>query len=186
MALQGERTQSTGTGHAAVLQDLTSSLASSHALPPLLAGVTTYLVQFCWPPPQVRLQVVMGIQGDRAQWTGQWSVVREQGHTLHPLASSLLSWHSWPPLLAGVVMFRLQVCWPPPQGALQLVLGSQGDRMQSTGQPAVLHSVASSYVNHFVLACPASVACRCDNSSDPGLFPSSAGHTACGYRTPGG
>ena len=147
MALQGERTQSTGTGHAAVLQDLTSSLASTHALPPLLAGVTTYLVQFCWPPPQVRLQVVMGIQGDRAQWTGQWSVVREQGHTLHPLASSLLSWHSWPPLLAGVVMFRLQVCWPPPQGALQLVLGSQGDRMQSTGQPAVLQALMSTILS---------------------------------------
>ena len=47
-------------------------------------------------------------------------------------------------------MFRLQVCWPPPQGTLQLVLGSQGDTMQSTGQPAVLQALMSAILSSHV------------------------------------
>ena len=95
-----------------------------------------------------------------------------------------------PALLALLASIARRSGDVPPPG---LLASSTGRTAVSAWQPGRQNAVnraascvASSYVNHFVLACPASVACRCDNSSDPGLFPSSAGHTACGYRTPGG
>ena len=97
---QGDRMQS--TGQPAVLQALMSTILSSHARPPLLAGVTTVRIQVCSPPPQVTLHVVTGLQEDRTQSTGQPAV-------LQLLTSSLLLAHARPPLLAGVTTYRYQV-----------------------------------------------------------------------------
>jgi hypothetical protein len=92
------------TGHAAVLQSLTSSV-TGQPVPPCATGVVIVLERDCEPPPHVAVQLEYVPHALTMQSTGHAAVLHS--------TRSLVKGHALPPL-TGSTWVRERDCAPPP------------------------------------------------------------------------
>lgn len=116
-------------GHSCVLH--VRYRLSGHSSPPCFGETMTTILRCCDPPPQDREQADHGFHS-KVQWMGQGCVLQ--------FCDSVRSGHAAPPFVTAVVIERVLVMIPPPQGAEQEVNPVHGDTVQSTGQACTLHS----------------------------------------------
>jgi hypothetical protein len=119
------------TGHGASLHAMDSDRAV-HESPPHAGWTLMERVCVCEPPPQVREHDDHDSQPVSWQFTGQQCV-------LHALCSTITA-QSCPPQVCCVTTARVRTLSPDPHMEVHALHSDHDDRLQSTGQHAVLHS----------------------------------------------